>query len=319
MSPHDANGGSVPPQPSEPAVDLLLAQALDACIGAERQEAGSSAAIVAEAPESAREQLRQLVALAQSVETTVQAVTPSPEFRAAARMRLMQRIAGPGGLPVDFTAAHLRSVPAGARGRRRGGRWLLRGGAGLAAAAIFIGATLTASASALPGDPLYGLKQAQEEVVLRLATDDQARVLAQLQRAEARLDETARLLQQGRTSEAVQAAQRYDQAIERVTTTLVVSLEVDRSATPGLQQVQSRLAAQHERLQSLLQTAPEPARPELRDALATTERGRELVADTHARERALGLRGVHSGEAAANEAAPSPPGGGRQDAQTPAV
>ena len=47
------------------------------------------------------------------------------------------------------------------------------------------------------------VREAQEELGVRLATDDQARAMALLHRADARLDETARLLQQGRTDEAL--------------------------------------------------------------------------------------------------------------------
>ena len=47
-----------------------------------------------------------------------------------------------------------------------------------------------------------GLKQAQEELGVRLAADDQQRALALLRQANARLDETTRLLQQGRTLDA---------------------------------------------------------------------------------------------------------------------
>ena len=52
-------------------------------------------------------------------------------------------------------------------------------------------ATLTASANALPGEALYPVKQAKEEVAVRMAADDQARALALVQRANARLVTTA--------------------------------------------------------------------------------------------------------------------------------
>src|SRR5262249_32773689 len=153
-------------------------------------------------------------------------VTPSPRFRAAARERLMLSIGAESsperngyGRPVLLTALR------GAAGRRTPGRWLVRSTAGLIAALLAVTATLRAWASALPGDPLYGVKQAQEELSVRLAGDDESRVLAHLHRADARLDETARLLGEGRTIEAVQTAQRYDQSVERATTTYVVTID----------------------------------------------------------------------------------------------
>src|SRR5205085_6227757 len=116
------------------------------------------------------------------------------------------------------------------------------------------------------------LKQAQEELNLRLAADDQGRVLALLRNADARLDETQRLLQQGRTSEAVETAQRYDQSVERATTALVVTL-APGEASGRFEPLESKLGEQQQRLEAIIQTAPEPARPDLREALATTARG----------------------------------------------
>ena len=85
-------------------------------------------------------------------------------------------------------------------------------------------ATLSASANALPGEPLYGVKQAQEELGVRLAHDDQARTLVLLGQADARLDEAARLLQQGRTDQVAQTTQRFDDILDRATTTFVVTI-----------------------------------------------------------------------------------------------
>ncbi len=278
-----------PPErpPRKPDGDLLLAQALDACLSAEQAEPGSSAAIIARQPAWARGDLRAMVALAHSLEASAAGVGPSAEFTTAARERLLQRSAGEA---TVLGGPHLTAVEglSRVRGRRRW-KLLARGSVGLFAAVMALGATLSASASSLPGDPLYTVKQAQEELNLRLATDDQARVLALLRRADARLDETSRLLQQGRTSEAVEVAQRFDQSVERATTAFVVT--VDRHDDPErYEHLQSALGEQQQRLETIIQSAPEPARPDLREALTTTERGRELMADPRPVERALGLR-----------------------------
>src|SRR5205823_7852380 len=54
--------------------------------------------------------------------------------------------------------------------------------------------------------------------------------------------------------------------------------------------MQSRLTVQQQRLETLSEEAAEPARGDLREALVTTERGRQLVADPQPVERALGRR-----------------------------
>jgi hypothetical protein len=187
--------------------DLVLAQALDACLRAERARPGAADEVIARAPVATRAELRRLVNLARALRERAPEGVPSPIFRAAARQRLMQRIGGespPAVVPLPSAGP---GGPAQARPAFLRRRWVWRIAAGLLAATVAVVATLTTSASALPGDPLYGLKTAREELDLRLATDDQAEVLSMLQRADARLDETSRLLARGRMTEALQTTQ----------------------------------------------------------------------------------------------------------------
>src|SRR6266851_2829480 len=285
-----------PPSPEFPqrlpTRELLLAQALDACITAERRASGSAQAIIALQPAWLRADLKSMMSLAGSLDSAAAGATMSPEFRMAARARLMQRIGAEiASGPVALIGPRLSAVPS-RNGHyptsRRGSRWLWRSSAGLLAAVLGVAATLTASASALPGEPLYNLKQAQEELSVRLAPDDQARALALLGRADARLDETARLLLQGRTSAALETTQRYGQNVERATTTYVITMNDTPELGTAPLALEMRLTQQQEQLQTILQTAPEPARADLREALVTTERGRALVADPRPVERALG-------------------------------
>src|ERR1700681_4812832 len=80
--------------PGQPTRDLLLAQALDACITAERRLPGSAEEIIARQPAWARADLRRLVDLASSLDAATTNAMMSSEFRVAARERLMQRIGG---------------------------------------------------------------------------------------------------------------------------------------------------------------------------------------------------------------------------------
>jgi hypothetical protein len=271
-----------PPLPpgTEPIGDLLLAQALEACLQAEPNEPGSSARIVAQMPSERRADLERLLDTVRRLEALSERATPSAPFRAAARHRLLRRIGADlteQDTPRPIGGARLVAL---ARTRvRRPSRWLARSLAALAAALAASVAVVNVSASALPGDALYGVKQMREEFGVRLAADDDDRVLALLRRADARLDETARLLEQGRTLEAVESAQRYDAVVERATTALIVTADFGNIEPARSAELESTLDQQHTRVQEILQVAPEPARANLRESLVTTERGRQLVAE----------------------------------------
>src|SRR3954466_13310300 len=88
---------SDPPLPpvSPPTRALLLAQALDLCILAERNVPGSADQIIAHQPAWARAELRRLVALAGSLDAAATNAVMSEEFRHTARARLMRRIGAP--------------------------------------------------------------------------------------------------------------------------------------------------------------------------------------------------------------------------------
>ncbi len=297
------------PEPPQrlPTRELLLAQALEACITAERHAAGSAQAIIDQQPAWLRADLQSMMTLVGSLDSAAASASMSPEFRQAARARLMEHIGADAALEPAMFGPRLSAVSSRNGhypGTRRRSTWLWRGSAGLLAAVLGATATLTASASALPGEPLYDLKQAQEELSVRLAPDDQARALALLGRADARLDETARLLPQGRTSAALETTQRYGQSVERATTTYIITMSDTPEPGTGPLTLETRLTQQQEQLQTLLQSAPELARADLREALVTTERGRALVADPRPVERALG-RASRDKSAVAAEAVPT--------------
>src|SRR5438477_8067389 len=146
-----------------PTHELLLAQALYACITAERRAAGSAQAIIDQQPVWLRADLVSMIELARSLDSAAGNASMSPEFRRAARARLMQHIgADLAPDPVPLIGPRLSAVPSRNghyRSSKRRSRWAWRASAGLLAAILGVTATLTASASALPGDALYNLKQ----------------------------------------------------------------------------------------------------------------------------------------------------------------
>jgi hypothetical protein len=137
--------------------------------------------------------------------------------------------------------------------------WWARTAAAVSVVALAGAAAASASASALPSDALYPIKQISEQVALATARDESAQRNVLLQQAETRLDETSRLLEQGRQMDAGESALRYSDTIERT---------ADAPGGPaGVQ-----LMADRARLLDLLSTAPPQARSGLRRAVAATDR-----------------------------------------------
>lgn len=266
--------------------ELLLARALDARLASDR--AGSRSGVEGESlPSELRIELESLVGLVGLIRETAGSVRADDDFRGAARTRLLAQIrtaARDDGstLPVMLSSRlhegrdperKLLLFPL-----RRATPWLARVAAAFFAVILVGGGTLTASANALPGDALYGVKQASEALTLQLASDDVARARAYLAQAEARLEELTRLLEQGRETEAATTASRYD-AVRRSAADHAASAD---HGAPGAAESASASAtldeqlAKHEaRIAAIIAAAPLPAREALERALLTPNHGRE--------------------------------------------
>jgi uncharacterized protein DUF5667 len=195
-------------------------------------------------------QVRELLAVARAIEVGAADVTPGAAFRSDARARILRQISAPSP----------RRASNNPSGRERMLAWVSRFAAGLAACGVVSAAAATASASALPGDPLYVVKQDGEALALRLTFTEAARQQVLLAQADTRLDETAQLLQQGRLSEAAASAARYQDVVDVATT------------TGSGQALEARLEADQGRVSELLQSAPPAARPGLERARDVTQR-----------------------------------------------
>ena len=160
---------------------------------------------------------------------------PSPEFKAAARYRVM--------------SAFGRAAEA----RRRRFGWSRRWAMAVVAVALVctsgIGTVLAAEQS-LPGEPLYQVKMAREQVELTLARDDVSKAKLYVELAEKRVAEAERLA--GKVEQASLQGRDMARAQE-------LRKEVDQSA-----------AQQLIPLQDLLKTAPDPARDPIIRAINAT-------------------------------------------------
>jgi hypothetical protein len=97
-----------------------------------------------------------------------------------------------------------------------------------------------------------------EQVALASARDEAAQRELLAEQAQTRLDETSRLLEQGRANEADRSAERYAETVER-------------ASVGAAERVDARLRANRARLTELLENAPPQARRGLERALVAAE------------------------------------------------
>lgn len=269
--------------------ELLLARALDARL--ESGRAGSVSGVEVESlPPELRGELESLVGFVGVIRETTGSVRADDDFRGAARARLLAEIGTavrdedsrvPTTLPFRLHEERdperkLLHFPL-----RRATPWLARVAAGFFAVLLVSGGTLTASANALPGDALYGVKQASEALTLQLASDDSARARAYLAQADARLEEVSRLLEQGREAEAGTTAGRYD-AVRRSAADHAARADQQTGSSraaesaPASAALDEQLAKHEARVAAIIAAAPTTHASEvLERALLTPNHGRE--------------------------------------------
>jgi hypothetical protein len=138
--------------------------------------------------------LAPLVALGTALRSAAVAEGPAPEFRAALRQRLLAvaAVQGVGETATSSVTTRVRESAGAWRVQRR--LALVAGGA--AAVTAVAGVSIGASRS-LPGDALYGLKEAGESVQLAAVHGDEAKGKKHLDFARARLSEVERLADRG--------------------------------------------------------------------------------------------------------------------------
>lgn len=210
---------------------------------------------------------------------------PRPEFKAAARYRFLRAADRPRPRPWTLRLPAFVLRPA------------------LAALLIVVLGSygvVTASASSLPGDPLYIVKVGVERAQLLMAADPHARADLQLQFVERRLREIESLNSQGRPvpPQPLEALARQ---------TLVAAEQVSEEAPELVSQLVTVALRQQAVLNRVEQTVAEPARAALEHAEEASRRGlarAEAVIQRNADRQ--DNRGRRQAEATATERAQGP-------------
>ena len=201
----------------------------------------------------------------------VPTVTARPEFVAELREQLLDEArTAPASTSKDVDAAArltlTRSTPARRRERR-----LAAAIGGLA----IVGATTgmaVASQSALPGDPLYPLKRAIENVQTGVQADDDAKGKALLDNASGRLEEVDQLSRGSKDAEAIsETLQTFtDQADEA--SELLLSDYAENGRESSVEKLREFTADSMATLTALQGQIPEDARASLIEAAQTLTR-----------------------------------------------
>lgn len=190
-------------------------------------------------------------------------VEPDPEYRRAARQRLVAMAAVR--TPEPVRPSPLRRLLAARAVDAPAGRWRTRVTAGLAGAALTVtslAALVALSTGASPGDVLYGVKRGTEQTQLALAGDSRGQALLDLART--RLDELAGLDGDAALVRSTLATMD-DQTTEGVS--LFLSRALDTSDTASLDRLSSWTADQSAQLDAVRAEVPTAAADDVAGSL----------------------------------------------------
>ena len=156
-------------------------------------------------PEQAAE-LEPLLRVALSARKTSSAVEPRPDFKARVRHEVQSQLRSKGRKPEPKRAPVLHSMP----------RWAMA-----AVTLVFVvllagTTTVAASSGSLPGDTLYPVKTATEQVQMRLTFSKAAKAKLQASLAERRVREIALLAPKGRTAKVEALTAQFEAHLEKI-------------------------------------------------------------------------------------------------------
>lgn len=208
--------------------------------------------------DEARPDVRRLASLAGTVTTEIR----PPRLDEAERDRIRTRVMA--GVHTDLQAASAPAPVRSARSRRTAVA------TGLASVVIGASGVAAAAQEALPGDTLYGIKQATESVRIAAAGDLTEHGRLELALAAERLEEVTDAVERGgvRDQDLIDTLRRMDERSVSGARTLVQVAE--RSGEPELLEEVARFTEQQ--ASGIVEVMPElpiPVRPHAEDSLAT--------------------------------------------------
>ncbi len=271
-------------------MEELLEQALEA------PEQGQSFEGLLSSHANAAQEITAMLSVASQVRSAL-TVSPNEEAKTATRFNVLSHAAQRRSAPWThffFTAFMLRPAAA----------------VGIALLLLAVGSTsaVVASASALPGEPLYPVKTSWEQVQIALTFDEMAKGQAQAHLAQRRTEEIAQLADQGRgvPSDAVVR-------MSAQTETAMAGMAKGQDLTALSQQLADITERQQQVLERVAKAAPESAQPALERALEVSRSGHQKAQEAIETSRERQGRGSSdkSDKSDKGDKQDQPDGGGR--------
>jgi hypothetical protein len=225
----------------------------------------------------------------------------SPQFQSAAPLRLQMHASDKLKLRRDGSQPPSFLPGLGIPGKARQG-WLETGAppnklrlvpllAGLLLILLVVSGmgTAAASAQALPGDFLYPIKRAQENIQLTVTLDESSQARLRLEFAGRRIDEAETLLKQNRSSGIDQALLDYNNQIQSELKFLDQESGLSLTQRSELANMLVSDLSDHEtRLKSIMTEAPESSKTNIETALAASQNAHNQALQTIRRQHEIG-------------------------------
>jgi hypothetical protein len=221
--------------------------------------------------------LEPLLALAIQVNGTLAPEEPSAEFVHNAKLRVLNQVKASVTLTSSMKVQPNRAWRIDFRSRR----WSTVI-AGVVIAALLFGSGIgmkQASASALPGDSLYPIKRAGEEIQLALSFTPDGDIALLFEFADSRLEEAQTLSEEGRFDDLGKALEGFEDAMSTLE-------EVAQEGEIGVGKLDlAKIQAKHEKhiqvLERVRENVPEHARDAIDHAIERSGHSQEVLKVIH--------------------------------------
>lgn len=180
--------------------------------------------------------------------------------------------------------------------------------AGVLATGLLGGGSAAAAQGSLPGEPLYGVKQATEGIRLAVARSDADKADLHLAFAERRASEAAELAQRGKSQEAHEAAEGYQKHVAAVEADLEQEKAHGKDVEKLVAKFQEHLERHEATMTRVLDQVPDQAKEAIQQAMEVSRRGQET---------APGQQAAPPGKDAAPGQQTGPAKGGSKDKPSP--